>query len=119
LTRPSRFDSLRGVWEILTSALQSNTLIALVIAFFFTSAITVFDKRLIQAVKRGDIPQDEPMLPKWVNLIWWIHWGVGLALLIINWKFALIVFACKFILSVLPALETIGNLLMAPFKPRD
>lgn len=48
----------------------------------------------------------------------WLMWGIWLALLYLNWKYALLLFAIKFVLKVLPVLETIGNILMAPFKPR-
>jgi len=90
----------------------------LAIAFVITSSITTFDKRLIQARRDGTLPPDEPLLPSWVGLIGWIHWGLALALLIINWKYAIIVFIVMFILAVLPVLEMIGNMLMSPFKQR-
>lgn len=90
----------------------------LTIAFFITSSITTFDKRLIQARRNSTLPPDEPLLPSWVGLIGWIHWGLALALLIINWKYAIIVFIVMFVLAVLPVLETIGNILMSPFKQR-
>jgi len=90
----------------------------LTIAFVITSSITTFDKRLIQARRDGTLPPDEPSLPSWVGLIGWIHWGLALALLIINWKYAIIVFIVMFVLAVLPVLETIGNILMSPFKQR-
>lgn len=90
----------------------------LTIAFVITSSITTFDKRLIQARRDGTLPSDEPLLPSWVGLIGWIHWGLALALLIINWKYAIIVFIVMFVLAVLPVLETIGNILMSLFKQR-
>jgi len=90
----------------------------LTIAFVITSSITTFDKRLIQARRDGTLPPDEPLLPSWVGLIGWIHWGLALALLIINWKYAIIVFIVMFVLAVLPVLETIGNILMSSFKQR-
>lgn len=94
------------------------TLIILTIAFVITSSITTFDKRLIQAKRGGTLPPGEPMLPSWVGLIGWIHWGLALALLMVNWKYAILVFIAMFVLAVLPVLETIGNLLMSPFKQR-
>jgi len=90
----------------------------LTITFVISSSITTFDKRLIQARRDGTLPPDEPLLPSWVGLIGWIHWGLALALLIINWKYAIIVFIVMFVLAVLPVLETIGNILMSPFKQR-
>jgi hypothetical protein len=98
--------------------IDSPIIITLTVIFFITSSITTFDKRLIQAVKNGNIPPDEEMLPSWVGVIAWFHWAVGLSIMLLNWQFALIVFVSKFILSVLPVLETIGNVLMAPFRTR-
>lgn len=92
--------------------------IILTIVFIITSSIATFDKRLIQAKRNGTLPPDEPMLPSWVGIIWWIHWGIALALLFMNWKYAIIVFIAMFLLAVLPVLETIGNILMSPFKQR-
>lgn len=97
---------------------DSSVLIFLTIIFAVTSSITVFDKRIIQAKRAGTLPADESMLPTWVGGIAWLHWGVGLAIFLLNWQYALIVFVAKFVLSVLPVLETIGNILMSPFKPR-
>jgi hypothetical protein len=48
----------------------------------------------------------------------WLEWAIFLALLYVNWKYALALFAVKFILKALYILETLGNILMWPFKPR-
>ena len=93
-----------------------STFIILTLVFIITSSIVTFDKRLIQAKRNGTLPPDEPILPLWVGLIVWIHWGLALALLLINWKYAIIVFIAMFLLAVLPVLEIIGNMLMSPFK---
>ena len=72
---------------------------------------------MTQAKREGILPPDEPSLPSWVAFIYWIHIGLIIAMLVINWKYGLIVLAIGFILSVLPVWETIGNILMSPFKP--
>lgn len=96
----------------------SPIVILLTVLFGITSSITTFDKRLIQAKKTGVLPVDKPMLPTWVGFIAWLHWGLGLAILLLNWKYAIAVFVVKFVLEVLPVLETIGNVLMRPFRPK-
>ncbi len=98
--------------------LDSPIIIVLTILFAFTSSITTFDKRLIQAKRNGKILENEPMLPTWVGAIAWLHWVIGLLIILLNWKYAIAVFVIKFILSVLPVLETIGNILMSPFRPK-
>lgn len=97
---------------------NSPTLIILTVMFAITSSITTFDKRLIQAKKAGILPPDEPMLPSWVGIISWLHWGVMLSTLLLNWKYAVVLFIIGFILAVLPVWETIGNILLSPFKPK-
>jgi hypothetical protein len=75
---------------------DSPILIILTIVFFITSSIVTFDVRLIQAKRRGDLPPDEPMLPKWVTLIYWPHWGLHVAFVILNWKYAVFLFIIRF-----------------------
>lgn len=93
-------------------------IIALTVAYFLVASITTFDIRMTQAKRQGALPPDEPMLPAWVALFAWLQWGPFLVLLYLNWKYALVLFVIRFVLKVLPVLETIGNILMAPFKPR-
>lgn len=104
---------MNGIIEIFTS---SPTIAILTIVFAITSSITTFDKRMIQAKRSGTLSANEPMLPSWVGIIGWLHWIVMLALLIVNWRYAMSVFIIGFILAVLPVWETIGNVLMSSFK---
>lgn len=94
----------------------TTTILILTIGYFLAASITTFDIRLIQAKKSGNLPPDEPMLPAWAGIFGWLEWGIFVWLLLLNWKYALVVLAIKFILKVLPVLETIGNILMRPFK---
>ena len=93
-------------------------IIGLTVAYFWVASISTLDLRLTQAKRDGTLPPDEPTLPRWVVVFDWLMWGIWLALLYLNWKYALVLFSIKFALKVLPVLETIGNILMAPFKPR-
>src|SRR5262245_44366253 len=93
-------------------------IIGLTVAYFIVASITTLDIRLMQARKQGTLPPDQPMLPNWVSIFIWAQWAIFAGLLYLNWKYALVLFALKFVLKVLPVLETIGNILMAPFRPR-
>lgn len=104
--------------SLFATPINSPIVIILTILYFITSAITTFDIRMIQAKRDGRLPPNEPMLPSWTGLIAWLDWGIIIALLFLNWKYAIVVFIIKFILKVLPVLETIGNLLMSPFKQK-
>ena len=99
-------------------AYDTTTLVGLTIAYGIVSSITTFDIRLVQAKKSGNLPPDEPELPKWVAVLYWVEWIIFAVMVYLNWKYALIVFAIKFGLKVLPVLETVGNILMTPFKKK-
>lgn len=103
---------------LLDTAINSPIVIALTAGFAVTSSITTFETRLIQAKRYGSLPPDEPMLPVWTGLIGWLQWGIALALIFLNWKYAILLFIVKFALKVLPVLEIIGNVMMSPFRPR-
>ena len=101
--------------ELFNTSFSNPFFIITLILFTITSSITVFDKRMIQAHRSGEMKSNE-MLPSWVGIIGWIHWILGAILILINWKYALIIFVGKFVLSVLPVLEILGNFIMSPFK---
>ncbi|MAF20068.1 MAG: hypothetical protein CMI55_00090 [Parcubacteria group bacterium] len=100
----------------LNTPIENPILIGLIALFTITSSITVFDKRLIQAKRDDPVFKADSILPQWIGLIGWLHWLIGLSIILLNWKVAITVFIIKFILSVFPVLETIGNILMSPFK---
>jgi len=93
-------------------------IIGLTIAYFIVASITTLDLRMTQAKQEGVVPPDQPLLPGWVAVFHWMQLAIFLGLLYLNWKYALVLFAIKFVLKVLPVLETIGKILMSPFKPR-
>lgn len=95
----------------------TSTVIILTTVYFICESISTFETRIIQAKRDGRLPPDEPLLPDWTVAFIWIGWITFLALIFISWKYALAIFIIKFILKVLPVLETIGNILMSPFKP--
>ena len=99
--------------------LLSVPYLSVLIAYFFVSSIKMFDLRMTQA-REGKLGPDmtlaaqtEPPLPKWLEYFYVIDWLLGITLLILNWKITLPVFVIRFILKVLPVLETVGNLLVA------
>ena len=98
--------------------ISSPIVIILTIIYVITSAITTFDTRMIQAKRDGRLPSDEQILPSWVGVVAWFHWIIFLSIILLNWKYAILIFVIKFFLKVLPVLETVGNILMSPFKPK-
>jgi hypothetical protein len=97
---------------------NSAILIALTISYGIAASITTLDIRIIQAKKNGTLPAQDPSLPSWVAIIYWLEWLIFIIMVLLNWQFAIIVFVAKFILKVLPVLEIVGNFIMSPFKPK-
>ena len=91
--------------------IESPIIIIVTIIYFLTSAVETFDIRLTQAKKAGE---DIEQLPIWVNFFYLASWVLFIILFLLNWKYAILVFIIKFILKVLPILEIVGNVLMAP-----
>ncbi|OGL87204.1 hypothetical protein A3I40_04265 [Candidatus Uhrbacteria bacterium RIFCSPLOWO2_02_FULL_48_12] len=104
--------------ELFNTTISSPAVIIVTIFYFITSAITTFDIRMTQAKRDGSLPPDESTPSKWVALVFWIDWLLIVALMLLNWKYAILVFVIRFILKVLPVLEIVGNVLMSPFKPK-
>lgn len=104
--------------ELFNTTITSPIILVITILYAITSAITTFDIRMTQAKRNGTLPPDEPMSPKWVALVFWVDWLLIITLILLNWKYAILVFVVRFILKVLPVLEIIGNILMSPFKPK-
>ena len=90
--------------------------LGLTILYFLVASIVIFDTRLVQAKKRGEI---HPELPRWISIFYMVQILLFWSLFILNWRYALVLFVVKFILKVLPVLEIIGNILMRPFRPKD
>ncbi len=104
--------------SLLNTPTNSPILIVLTVAFAITASITTFDVELFRAKRDGVLPPDEPLLPPWTGVFHLLHWGLCLTLLMLNWKYAVLVFAIQFALSIFPILETIGNVLMSPLRDR-
>lgn len=99
--------------ELFNTPVQSTIIILLTVVYFIIASITTFDIRINQAITQGE---DEIPLPLWVAIFYWLLWAIWIWILLLNWQYALVIFAIKFILKVLPVLEIIGNILMSPFK---
>ena len=102
----------------LETVLISPLILAITIVLFLSESITTFDVRVLQAKRRGALPANQPVLPQWVAILHWLNWGMIITLLVLNWKYAIGLVTLLFVLKILPVLETIGNMLMAPFRPK-
>ncbi len=108
---------------------DSGLVLALVVAFLFVIApIATFDKRVMQARTRNttfpklgpfrEIGPDTPLPPAWVPVFPYLDIAVKLALLVLNWKCGLLVYAAGFILASCGLLDSVGSVLVGPFLRR-
>ena len=101
--------------ELFNTSPSSSVLIILTVIYAIAAAITTFDTRLIQAKRQNYLPADTPDTPTWTGLFGFVLWGLWVAIFLLNWWYALLLFVIKFILKLFPVLETIGAILLTPF----
>lgn len=102
--------------EYISENLNSPLLLILTVIYFIISSITTFGIRITQAKKNGTWDNSEPDLPRWTDSFYVLETIILIIILILNWHLGIAVYVLKFILKVLPVLETIGNILMRPFR---
>ena len=102
--------------ETILKGFETPLILILTITYLFCSSITTFGVRITQAKRNGTWNKNEPDLPNWTNIFYFLEWGLIIYIVILNWRFAIALMFFKFILKVLPVLEIIGNILMRPFK---
>ncbi|MBU1092744.1 hypothetical protein KJ836_03715 [Patescibacteria group bacterium] len=104
--------------ELFNTTVSSPIVIITTIVYVIFESIAIYDARLIQWKKHGMIPQNTPTPPKWTGVFVWLGWLALIALLLLNWKYGIIVWIIGFILKVLPILENIGKILTKPLIPK-
>jgi hypothetical protein len=102
--------------DTILAGLQTPIIQGLTIIYLLFASITTFGIRITQAKRNGTWDENEPDLPNWTTVFYWLEWGVIIYIAVLNWRFAIALLILKFILKVLPVLEIIGNILMRPFR---
>lgn len=108
------------IQNILNAPLNSKPLMLLSVVYAIVESIRIYDARLNQAkMKRLDsriaVEADGRILPRWVGIFHLGGWIIFIALLLLDWKYALVLYVFLFVLRVLPILERIGSIFMHPF----
>jgi hypothetical protein len=98
---------------------SSTSLIALTVIYFICACVTTFDTRIIQAKKNGYLKENEAHVPVWTGIFGILMWLCWVAIFLLNWWYAFLLFAIKFVLKVLPILENIGALLLLPVVGKE
>ncbi len=99
--------------EWFETPIDSPIVVIVTIIYFIASSVETLDIRIIQAQRDGI---DIESLPRWIGLVYWLCWLLFICIVLLNWKYAILVYVLRFILKVLPVLEIIGNVIMSPFK---
>jgi len=107
---------------------HSRLVLSLVVAFLLIASIATFDKRVTQARLRNttfpkigpfrEIGPYTPGPPRWVGVFTYLDVAIKVALLVLNWKCGLLVYAAGFILASCGFLESVGGVLVGPFLRR-
>ena len=92
---------------------------AAVLAYLALSAVAKADSNILRGIRTGDLPATIPRPPLWIGLLIYLQWGLLIALVVFDWKFAILVFLFKFILSFFGVLEILGSILLIPFLRRQ
>jgi hypothetical protein len=104
--------------ESILNAIEQPLILWLSGLYIFSEAISIYDTRLIQWKKIGSIPQDTPTPPPWTAIFGILGWVIIIAILFLNWQYALTLMLAVFILKVLPVMETLGEIITQPFVKR-
>ncbi len=87
-------------------------ILLLIIVFFFSLSIVLFDFDYTKSRQPND-----PKTPKWIGLIYFFLIGSFVAILFISWKIAVLGVLIYYLSAFIPIPQIVGNFLMSPFKP--
>lgn len=69
----------------------------------------------MKAIITGTTGMVGKVLPWWTTAFVFLKWGAFIVLVVLNWKYALVLYVFLFAMRVLPVLEWIGQFIMRPF----
>jgi hypothetical protein len=107
-------------WQTVSAPARSAILLCVSIAYVLFVAVNTYDVRLIQAKTKGFYSgvaarAQGRQLANWVSLFHILSFVALAVVVLMNWRFAIMLFAGVFILKVVPLLEVVGELIMRPF----
>ncbi len=98
------------VWAYCRFAADSPALPWLTTAYFLLASAWTYVKRQLQYARASGQPS--PRVPQWTNGLYWAEKGVLVALLIIRWKYALLLYVAAYAMAVFDILETVGGIMI-------
>ncbi len=106
--------------DILSAPLNSPSILVLSVAYGIAWSVRIYDTRLSQVKTRGlysgvAIRAGGRSLPDWVAVFGMTGWVILIVLVVLNWRWAIVLYVILFILRVMPVLEWFGGILMTPF----
>jgi hypothetical protein len=97
---------------------NSTILIVLAIGYHLVASVTRYDIRLLLSHKNDSETPEKKILPKWIGLLHWIEGILLVAMLLLNWKFALITWLIKAVFQALMILDFICFLIITTLNLR-
>ncbi|MBL4644627.1 MAG: hypothetical protein JKX80_02050 [Candidatus Pacebacteria bacterium] len=101
--------------ETLVTGFGQPLILWLSVFYIISEAISIYDTRLIQWKKLGDIPKDTPTPPPWTAFFGISGWLTIIVIFFLNWPYALALMLVVFLLKVMPIMETFGKIIISPF----
>lgn len=98
------------------TAPNAPVIVIICVLYLLSAAVTTYDIHLMNAQKNEDDKLNLKMLPRWIGFL---HWGESilfLLMVLLNWKFAIVIWIIKSILQALFILEVVGYIIIYPFK---
>ncbi len=86
------------------------------LGYLLCSSVTSYDIHLLKLQKGIESESQNRLLPRWVGLLHWAEVICLLFVLLLNWKFAVVIWIMKSILQALFILELIGYMVLYPFN---
>lgn len=106
---------IEAVIETVVIGLKQPLILWLSIFYIIFEAVSIYDTRLIQWKKLGDIPQDTPTPPAWTAFFGIFGWAIIVILFFLNWPYTLTLMLIVFLLKVAPVMEILGQIIISPF----
>jgi hypothetical protein len=98
------------------TAPNASVVVIVFVLYLLSAAVTTYDIHLMNLQKNEDGKLDLKMLPRWIGFLHWAESILFLLMVLLNWKFAIVIWILKSILQALFILEVIGYIIIYPFK---
>lgn len=113
------------ITDIVRAPIDSPLILVLSVLYLLVQAIKWYDVRIYQKKRFGTSSAiaeraEGHKFPDWARALHTFGgWAILIALLLLNWKYTLVLFVFLWFLKFLPLLENLGELMMRPFLRQE